>query len=260
MPIKPYEYPEEGELVVVKIKNVNPNSAEAELLEYPGKIGMIHISEVARKWVKDIRNFVKPGQVSVALVMEVDEKRGFISLSLKRVNRREFDKKMQEFRREEKAEKMLELYAQEVGISLEEAYKQIGFKLQEKLGEMFKGFLTALENSSILVKKGFTKKDAELIKKIAEKSIEIREREFKLMISLRCYDEDGVEKIKKILSSVEKKFKVEIKYYAAPQYLLTFGDKDPKKGEKRIGEIVEYLEKEAKKAKCEFSWERIETE
>ncbi len=258
MPIKPYEYPDEGELVVVKIKNVNPNSADAELVEYPGKIGMIHISEVARKWVKDIRNFVKPGQMSVALVMEVDKKRDFISLSLKRVNRREFDKKMQEFRREEKAEKMLELFAKELGITLEEAYKRVGFKLQEKFGEMFKGFLTALENPSILVKKGFNKEDVELLKKVAEKSIEIRERPFKLMLTVRSYEKDGLERVKKFLESIEKKFKVEIKYYAAPQYLLTFGDKDPKKGEKRLNEIIEFGKKESKKFGCEFSAERVE--
>jgi translation initiation factor 2 subunit 1 len=259
MPRKPEPFPEEGELVVAKIKEVNPHSAIAELLEYPGREGMIHISEVARKWVRDIRNFVKVGQMVVALVMQVDEKKNFISLSLKRVGRREMERKLQEYRREEKAEKMLELLAQELGITLDEAYEKVGFKLQEKFGEMYKGFLTALENHQVLVRKGFDKKIAEAIKRIAEKSIEIREHEFKVNLEIKCFEGDGINRIKKLLSALQKKFnKIEIKYIAAPNYLLSFKEKDPKKGERILEQIEKYASQEAKKLKCEFSMKRVE--
>ncbi len=258
MPRKFYAFPEKGELVVVKIKEVNPHSASAELVEFPGKVGMIHISEVARKWVRDIRNFVKPGQVAVAVVMQVDEKKGFISLSLKRVSKKDVERKMQEFRREEKAEKMLELIAKEFNLTLDEVYEKIGFKLQEKFGEMYKGFLTALEKPELLIKKGVEKNCAEMIKKIAEKSIEIREREFKAKLDVKCFEGDGVERIKKLLEKIAKKYGVEIKYIAAPSYLLKLREKDPKKGEKILKMIESFGKSESKKLNCEFSMERVE--
>ncbi len=258
MPRKPYEFPEKGELVICKIKEVNPNSAVAELLEYPGKNGMIHISEVARKWVRDIRNFVKVGQRVVALVLYVDEKKDFIALSLKRVGKREKEKKLQEYRREEKAEKMLELVANELGISLDKAYEEIGFFLYEEFGEMYQGFLIAREKPSLLVKRGLNKKLAEVVKRIAEKAIEIREREFKADIEITCDEGDGIERIKKLLNEIMKRFKVEIKYISAPKYSLTLKHKDPKKAEKILEEIEKFGERQAKKLSCNFSMKRVE--
>ncbi|HIQ50073.1 MAG TPA: S1 RNA-binding domain-containing protein [Nanoarchaeota archaeon] len=257
MPRKPYEFPEEGELVIGKVKEINPHSAVIELLEYPGKEGMVHISEVARKWVRDIRNFVKPSQIVVALVLQVDEKKNFIALSLKRVNQRDKEKKLKEYRREEKAEKMLELVAKELKITLDEAYEKIGFFLYEEFGEMYKGFLTAREKPELLIKKGLDKKYAEIVKKIAEKAIEIREREFKAEIELKCFEGDGINRIKKVLNAIKKKFGVEIKYIASPKYMLVLKHKDPKKAEKILEQIEKFGEKEAKKLKCEFSMKRV---
>ena len=258
MPRKPYDFPEKGELIIGKIREINPHSALIELLEYPGREGMVHISEVARKWVRDIRNFIKPGQIVVALVLYVDEKKNFIALSLKRVGKRDKERKLQEFRREEKAEKMLELVAKELKITLDEAYEKIGFFLYEEFGEMFKGFLTAKEKPELLVKKGLDKKLAEVVRKIAEKSIEIREREFKAEMEVKCYESDGIERIKKLLNSIKKKFGVEIKYIASPKYMLVLLHKDPKKGEKILEEIAKFGEKEAKKLKCSFAMKRVE--
>ncbi len=258
MPRKPYDFPEKGELVICKIKEINPHSAVAELLEYPGKEGMIHISEVARKWVRDIRNFIKPGQRVVALVLNVDEKKGFIALSLKRVGKREKERKLQEYRKEEKAEKMLELVAKELGISLDEAYEKIGFFLYEEFGGMYQGFLAAREKPSLLVKKGLDKNLAEVVKKVAEKAIEIREREFKAELEITCCEGDGIERIKKLLNEIMKKFRVEIKYIAAPKYLLTLKHKNPKRAEKTLEEIEKFGEKQAKKLACAFSMKRVE--
>jgi len=49
-----------------------------------GATGMIHISEVSRSYVKDIREFVTEGQEIEAAVVSQDEN-GRLSLSLKRV-------------------------------------------------------------------------------------------------------------------------------------------------------------------------------
>ncbi len=258
MPIKAYEFPEKGELVMVKIKEINPNSAIAVLLEYPEKEGMIPITEVARKWVKDIRRFIKLNQICVARVINVDEEKNFILLSLKRVSEKEKERKIQEYRREEKAEKMLEMVANELGITLEKAYEEIGFWLQEEIGEMYKGFLLAMEKPHFLIRKGLKPSYVEVMKKVAERAIEIREREFKLDITLRCYEGDGIKRIKRVLLEAMKKFGVEVKYIAAPNYRLVLLHKDPKKAEKMIEKITSFIEEEAEKNSCEVSIRRVE--
>src|SRR3989304_5721689 len=135
MPKKPSDWPERNELVIGTVVRVNPYSAYISLEEYGNKEGMIHISEAARKWIKDIREVIKEGQKIVVLVLDVDKEKKNITLSFKRVNKRSAEEKLKGFKREQKAEKMLAQVAKEMGLSLEKTYEEIGFKLQEEFGE-----------------------------------------------------------------------------------------------------------------------------
>lgn len=241
MVIKRSGFPDVGELVVGTISNVNPYSAFVKLNEYPGKEGMIHISEVARKWISDIREFAKVGQNVVALVMRVDEEKGHIALSLKRVNKKAADERMKEYKREQKAEKMLALVGKEMGLTLEQVYEQIGFKLQETFDEIFKAFQVALDNEELLRKKGIEEKWIAALKAVAEKALEAKEVEIKGIAELKCFSSNGADVIKKILCEAEKKFGLEIKYISAPRYSLSLKTKNAKAGEKRLEEAGEFL-------------------
>lgn len=72
-----------GAILDGKITSITKFGAFVALSD--GKNGMIHISEVANGFVKDINVFLKVGQSVKVKVCSVDEK-GRISLSLKQVN------------------------------------------------------------------------------------------------------------------------------------------------------------------------------
>ncbi len=242
---KSTEFPSQGEKVIGTVKRLNPYSAFVALDEYTGKEGMIHISEAARKWVRDIREVVKEGQKVVALVMRVEPERGHIALSLKRLGKRDYDEKMKEFKREQKAEKMLELVGKELGLSLDKAYDEIGFPLMETFGEMFKGFQTALTSPDILGKKGIPEKYAKVIKSVAEKVMELKEMEIKGMLRLVSYAPDGIYQIKSILANASKN--MEVKYISAPNYMISIKSKDIKSAERKLeamaNDIIKQVEK-----------------
>ena len=84
--VKRKGFPSVGEVVLVTVKNITPYSALCTLDEYPGKEGMIHVSEVSGKWVRDIKKFVKKGKQYAAKVTRTDESKGHINLSLKRLS------------------------------------------------------------------------------------------------------------------------------------------------------------------------------
>jgi len=243
MPKKSKEWPERGELIIGTVTKVNPFSAFVSLEEYENKEGMIHISEVARKWIKDVREHVKVGQKIVALVFRVDERKGHISLSLKRIRKRDAEEKMKEFKREKKAEKMLSEVAKELKISLDKAYEEIGFKLEEIFGEMFKGFQTALmpDGIDILVKRGIPEKFAKLIKSVAEKQMEVKEVSIKSLVELKSFKPDGIDIIKNVLKDAKEKYNLDIRYVSAPRYSLILKTKYPKIGEKKLKDIAEKI-------------------
>ena len=71
---------EVGNIVEGKITSVMPFGAFVEL---PGKqSGLVHISEVSSKYVKDINECVKKGDVVKVKIIRIDEQ-GKISLSIK---------------------------------------------------------------------------------------------------------------------------------------------------------------------------------
>jgi len=193
------EWPRKGEIVLGTVVKVNPFSAFVALDEYDKKEGMIHISEIAGKWVRDIRKFVKVGQKIVVLVMRVDKEKQHITLSLKRVKKYDTEQKMKEYKQELKAEKMLKTLAEKANISLEKAYQEIGYPLQDIFGEMFKAFQMSLTDKDyeILLKKGIPEKWAKLIKSVAEEQMELKEITIKGLIELKCYKPNGIKIIKK---------------------------------------------------------------
>lgn len=254
---KPTKFPQKGEIIIGRITKVNPFSASVKLLEYPEIEGMVHISEVARKWVKDIREFVKVEKQIVAKVIRIENK--LVMLSMKRVSRNEAESKLKEFKREQRAEKMLELAAKELGISLDQAYKEVGFKLQEEFGELWTGFIHAMNEKGrkLLLKRGIPEKWVKVLAEVAERSIGIRETVLKGYLELTCSSPNGIEIIKTALLSA-KKAGVEIRYISAPKYLISLRTTEAKKGEKALLKAAETAIKLVQKHGGQGSFKRID--
>ena len=107
--IKRDGYPSPGEIVIGTVTRVLDFGAFVSLDEYEDKEGMVHISEVAPGWVKDIRDHVKKGQKVVCKVLSVNPKRGHIDLSIKDVTERQKKEKLQQWKSELRAFKWLEI-------------------------------------------------------------------------------------------------------------------------------------------------------
>jgi len=84
--VKKKGLPNIQELVVVKITEVTQFAAWCDLLEYEAR-GMIPISEAAGKWIFDVSEVVKEGEIRVAKVIKVEEDKNLVHLSLKESRR-----------------------------------------------------------------------------------------------------------------------------------------------------------------------------
>ncbi|NIO43979.1 MAG: S1 RNA-binding domain-containing protein [Candidatus Aenigmarchaeota archaeon] len=237
------KWPKRGELIIGTVVRVNPFSVFIALEEYDKKEGMVHISEVAGKWVRDIRKFVKLGDTVVAKVMRVDPEKRHITLSLKRVRKYDAEEKKREYKKKLKAKKMLEVLAKKLKMSPEELNNEIMNNIEEIFGNVFDVFQMTLtpQTYDMLIRKGVKEEWAKAIKDVAEELIEIKEKTIKKNIELKSYDTDGVNLIKKILVDAKKEYNIDIKYISAPKYSLILKTKNPKEGERRIREAAENI-------------------
>ncbi|MEM5872063.1 MAG: translation initiation factor IF-2 subunit alpha, partial [Candidatus Aenigmatarchaeota archaeon] len=232
---------------------INPHSALAHLIEYD-TTGLIHVSEVASRWVKDIREFIKENQYVVCLVLESSPES--ISLSLKRVHKEDAERKLNEFKRERRSEKLLEMAGKSIGKTLEQTKKEIGNLVIEEFGSYTKLFELALKNPDLLKSKGLSDKWVKAIVDIAKKNFGEKTYEVRGILKLISYDSNGIEWIKKTLLKAKSKG-VDAHYISAPKYLLIAKGKNYKEIENRLKTVADEITKEFKKyGDANFEFER----
>lgn len=228
--------PNVDEYVIVTVTGINPNSAFVTLDEYGGITGMIHVSEVANTWVRDIKQFVSQGQKLVLKVIAIDMERGHINLSLKRVKPSARREKLNEYKNDKKASSLLNFVQKDLGASASER-EQIETKIKEKFGLLYGAFeVASVEGSKALIDEGLEKNWAEKITEVAKKNIKEKEVELKGMLDIKSFEWDGIETIKNALSSVPQQ--MEIKYIGAPHYKVVVKAKDYPEGEKILSTTI----------------------
>src|SRR5271157_4020209 len=116
-------YPEIGDLVVASVTHVVDYGAYVKLDEYDGVEGLIHISEIASTYVKNIRVHVRPGQKLALKVLRVSPQRFQVDLSLRRVTGREKSEKMLEWKKVKKADSIIKGAAERLQVGDEDVAK-----------------------------------------------------------------------------------------------------------------------------------------
>lgn len=253
--IKRSGYPSKGEFVVGTVARVLDFGAFISLDEYENKEGLIHISEIAPGWIKDIRDHVKKGQKVVCKVLDVNPKRGHIDLSLKDVNERQRREKMQEWKNEIKAFKWLEIAGEKANVDRKELV-EIGKKIIKEYDSVYAAFEDcAFEGPEVLSFIG--EELAKAVYEIAHENIKPSKVRVRGYLELKCKAPDGIDRIKKALREAYKATDdvgMKIEYVGAPKYRIDIEASDYKKAESALKKAVERTLKSIKKLGGEGSF------
>lgn len=115
--------PDEGELVVASISDVQKNGAYVKLDEYDDLEGFIFIGEIASGWVKNIRSVVREGQRVICKAIGVRKDGTSIELSLKSVSEERRRNRLQEWKNEQRAKQLLKVMSEQLSWSEEQLKK-----------------------------------------------------------------------------------------------------------------------------------------
>ncbi len=227
------EYPDDGELVVGTVSSVRDYGAFVKLEEYPGKEGFIHVSEVTTGWVKYIRDFIREGKKIVAKVIDVNESRNQINLSLKRVTDAQKRKKMQEWKNEIRGRMLFERLANKLGMEPEEAYEAFGYDLIEVFGGIYHAMEAVVVEDDVLEEEGFEGDWVPEFVKMAKDNIAPPFVSITGTLIISSEAPDGVEVIKEALRRAESTDEnIEIHYVGSPKYRMKVTADDYKTAEK----------------------------
>jgi translation initiation factor 2 subunit 1 len=258
MLLKKTGFPQEDELVLCTVTAVQFHSVFVTLDEYGNRTGMIHISEIAPGRIRNIREFVKEGKKIVCKVLRINQEKGHIDLSLRRVNEMQKREKMNQIKQEQLAEKIIEHAAKQHLKKPEEIYAALAKELMPKYG----GIFPALE----LVSRGeldlgtiIDKKLAHSIAEAVAQRIKPKEVSIDGDITLLSYAPNGVEVVKDALSkATATPGKPVIRYKGAGTYHVSVTADDYKAAEKKLKAAVDAVLDAAKAHKMQAEFVRAE--
>lgn len=225
------DYPDVGDLVIGTIESVKDYGAFVDLDEYPGKKGFIHVSEVASGWIKYIRDYVREGQKVVCQVIDINREKGHIDLSLKRVNEHQRREKVQEWKNEQKARKLLEIVKERTGnLDLE--------KLTEDLENTYGTLYAAFENASYDPENFERENEGSWVSHfidVAKENIQPPEVKISGFIEISMNTKDAIDHIKEALVSIHRpEDGITVQYTGAPRYRIVVVAPDYKTAEERL--------------------------
>ncbi len=240
-------FPEIGEIVLCKAVKILPHSVFLEILEYKDKQGMLHISEISSKWIKNINNYVQVGQKLICKVEDIDKKKGYIDLSLKRVSGGEKKRKMKEVKKENRVEKMFEYAGKKKNVSIKNLYKKYLNKILKNYEFLQLFYEDFKEHGEEVFKEyKFNKELKEEIIEQFKKAIKKSKATIKKEIRFISEGKEGINNIKKFvkeLMKLEKGYnKLSIKYIDSPRYLLSIESKNYKQANNFFEDIMEKIE------------------
>lgn len=246
MLLKKEGFPEEDELVLCTVTNIFHHGVFVNVEEY-GKGGMIHISEVSPGRIRNIRDFVREGKKIVCKVLRVNEEKGYIDLSLRRVNERQKKEKVNEIKQEQKAEKIIEFAAKKLGIDFKRLYEELSPKVLEKY-DLFHLFFDDIVRGDVSLEKiGIDKKIADILTECVKERMKPAEVFVGGELKLKSYSSDGVEVIKGALNKVLHKDNVSVLYEGGGAYRIRAKADNYKEAEKILDKsthnVISFIEK-----------------
>ncbi|MCL2890858.1 MAG: translation initiation factor IF-2 subunit alpha [Methanomassiliicoccaceae archaeon] len=226
-------FPEDGELVVCTVKSVKNFGAFVTLDEYDEKEGFVHVRDVTAGWVKYIRDFIREGQKVVCKVLGVDSSKGHIDLSLKSVNEHQKREKIQQWKNEKKAEKLVEIIADRLSITIDAAYDLFGNDVLGSYETLYGAFETVAANADEF-REEFKGDWVDVFVDVAVENVTLSYVQIEGVLELRSSAPNGVELIRDAMKKGEKAAEganVTIQYVGAPRYRIVITADEYKEAE-----------------------------
>ncbi len=234
--------PEDNEIVLCQVTKLFPNSVFVDLLEY-GQSGMIHISEVSPGRIRNLREFVSIGRQIVCKVLRIDQQRGHIDLSLRRVNSTERQEKLEENKQELKAEQLVKNLAKKLHQPAEKLYQKISGPIFKSYSHLYLCFREVASGEASLKMLGIDSDIADELTAVVIDKFKPQKVAIQGEIALQTYDSRGIDKIKQALLRIQQvSSTISLLYFGAGKYKLTIEDVAYQPAEEHLTQVEQIIQ------------------
>jgi len=253
------EFPKLDEVVVVQVKRIVDMGAYASLLEYNGREGMMLLSELSKRRIRSVSKLLRVGRTELCMVLRVDEEKGYIDLSKRRVTPEDASAKEESFAKAKTIHGIMRHVAQQNDVPVEQLCMKVSWPLYTSHETAYEAFRKHI-NGEIDIWREITwnspgddlSDKAEKLKEDIE--LDLRRRMQTQMIRLRakievsCSEYEGINAIRaslmKGLEASTEELEIKIKLIAHPLFVITAMCRDKAMGLGKMNEAVELIKTE----------------
>lgn len=237
------QYPDVGDLVMVKVVDISDVRVQVQLLEYGNIEGMIMLSELSRRRMRSIRNYARVGQVEAVMVLRVDTERGYIDLSKKQVNFDDIAECKQRYGKSSVVHSILARVAETQNHPIEQLYQNLAWPLYEQYPHCLDAFKQSLIDPNVFADINLDPNIIDAVQqqirtKYPQKYIKIR-----AYVELTCFNELGIEAIRTaLLAGMAISEDLDIKLVAPPKYIISINAVDRDQGLELVNTSLETIQ------------------
>ena len=184
--------PEKDELVVATVEDIKPYGAYLYIDDYNIR-AYLPIGEVSSRWIKDISDVLKIGQKIVVKVLRIDPKTRAVDVSLKQVNKRDRDRVMRIWKREQRGLQIISELIEELKLDPEEVEEKL-MPIIDKKQTTYDALVELVIDPSLVFKLNLPKPND--IISFLKKRIKPKLYIYEVKLKIQCIEKGGVFKIR----------------------------------------------------------------
>lgn len=241
------KYPNLDDLVVVNVRSIAEMGAYVSLLEYDNIEGMILLSELSRRRIRSINKLIRVGRNEVVVVLRVDEEKGYIDLSKRRVAPEDMAKCEEKYNKAKAVHSIMRHVAYLCKYNVEHLYEKIAWPLAKRYGDAYEAFkLSILKPDEVFEGVEFPNEQVkeELVKNITRR-LTPQAMRLRADIEVTCFTYGGIESIKEGLRVAAdmstEEHPIKIKLDATPVYVVTTTSLDKASGTAALEAAIEAI-------------------
>ena len=249
------KYPKNEDLVMVRVRTVESLAAYVNLIEYEdadgpvgGREGMVLLSELSRRRIRSIAKLIRVGRDEIVQVLRVDEEKGYVDLSKRKVVRDDVPDFEDKFSKAKTVHSILRHVADTCKVVLEDLYTHIAWPLYRSHGHAHEAFKASITDpEGVFGGIYMTKEIRESLYKDIRRRMAAQPIKFRADIEVSCFTIEGIDAIKAALFAGMKsnpKQDIQIRLLAPPKYVLFTTMYDRQKGVAVLQEAINVITKE----------------
>jgi translation initiation factor 2 subunit 1 len=248
---------------MVNVRSIAEMGAYVSLQEYDNIEGMIMLSELTRRRIRSINKLVRIGRSECVAVIRVDEEKGYIDLSKRRVSPEEIQKCEEKFSKAKTVNSILCNVARKLEYTseqLEGLYDRTAWKFEDKTGipgSSYEIFKKAVTDVKILDECSLSDEEKENLLLNIQHRLTPQPVKIRSDIEVSCYGYEGIDAVKNALKDglarSTDEMPIKINLIAPPQYVVTTTTLDRAEGIAQLNSVLQVIRESIEESDGNFN-------